>query len=55
MSGSLVIAPEWLGRSGLWQIDAKGKRRAVDAEDIDLSEALGRPAGGLDGRVRRDL
>jgi hypothetical protein len=40
VSGSLVIAPEWLGRSGLWQIDAKGKRRAVDAEDIDLSEAL---------------
>lgn len=41
MSGTLLIAPEWLGRSGLWQIDAKGKRKAVDAEDIGLSEALG--------------
>ncbi|QEL25376.1 hypothetical protein FQV39_24370 [Bosea sp. F3-2] len=41
MSGTLLIAPEWLGRSGLWQIDAKGKRKAVDAEDIGLSEELG--------------
>lgn len=40
MSGQLVIAPEWLGRSGLWTLDTKGKRRAVDAEDIGLSEAL---------------
>ena len=41
MSGSSVlIAPEWLGHSGLWQFDAKGRRRAVDAEDIGLSEAL---------------
>ena len=40
MSGVLLIAPEWLGHSGLWQIDAKGKRRAVDAEDIGLSEKL---------------
>lgn len=39
-SGSVLIAPEWLGRSGLWQIDAKGRRRAVDAEDIGLSEEL---------------
>ena len=32
MSGSSVlIAPEWLGHSGLWQFDAKGRRRAVDA------------------------
>ena len=40
MSGTLLIAPEWLGRSGLWQIDAKGKRKAVDAEDVGLSEEL---------------
>lgn len=41
MSGSSVlIAPEWLGHSGLWQFDAKGRRRAVDPEDIGLSEAL---------------
>ena len=40
MSGKLVIAPEWLGRSGLWLIDAKGKRKPVDAEDIGLSDAL---------------
>jgi RimJ/RimL family protein N-acetyltransferase len=38
--GSLLIAPEWLGHSGLWQFDGKGRRRAVDAEDIGLSEAL---------------
>ncbi len=40
MSGTLVIAPEWLGRSGLWMLDAKGRRRAVDAEDVGLSEAF---------------
>ena len=41
MSGTLLIAPEWLGQSGLWQVDAKGKRRAVDAEDIGLSDEIG--------------
>lgn len=41
MTGTLLIAPEWLGRSGLWQVDAKGKRKAVDAEDVGLSDALG--------------
>ena len=41
MSGTLLIAPEWLGLSGLWQIDAKGRRKAVDAEDVGLSEELG--------------
>ncbi|SFC49156.1 hypothetical protein SAMN05428997_107136 [Bosea sp. CRIB-10] len=40
MSGQLLIAPEWLGRSGLWQIDAKGKRKQVDADDIGLSDVL---------------
>ncbi|AZO80794.1 MULTISPECIES: hypothetical protein [unclassified Bosea (in: a-proteobacteria)] len=40
MSGQLLIAPEWLGKSGLWQIDAKGKRKPVDAEDVGLSENL---------------
>lgn len=40
MSGTLLLAPEWLGLSGLWQIDAKGKRKAVDAEDVGLSEEL---------------
>lgn len=40
MSQSLLIAPEWLGRSGLWLLDAKGRRKAVDAEDIGLSEGL---------------
>ena len=40
MSGVLLIAPEWLGHSGLWQIDAKGKRKPVDADDIDLSDEL---------------
>lgn len=40
MSGQLLIAPEWLGRSGLWQIDSKGKRKPVDADDIGLSDAL---------------
>lgn len=38
MSRNLVIAPEWLGRSGLWTLDAKGKRRPADAEDVGLSE-----------------
>lgn len=41
MSGTLLIAPEWLGLSGLWQIDARGKRQAVDAEDVGLSETVG--------------
>jgi len=41
MSGTLLIAPEWLGNSGLWQIDAKGRRKTVDAEDIGLSDELG--------------
>lgn len=40
MSETLLIAPEWLGRSGLWRIDAKGRRKPVDAEDIGLSEEL---------------
>ncbi len=40
MTDKLVIAPEWLGRSGLWLIDAKGKRKPVDAEDIGLSDTL---------------
>lgn len=40
MSGQLLIAPEWLGKSGLWQIDAKGKRKPVDAEDLGLSDEL---------------
>jgi len=40
VSGQLLIAPEWLGRSGLWQIDAKGKRKPVDAEDVGLSDDL---------------
>lgn len=40
MSGTLLLAPEWLGLSGLWQIDAKGKRKAIDAEDVGLSEEL---------------
>lgn len=40
MSGQLLIAPEWLGKSGLWQIDAKGKRKPVDADDIGLSDDL---------------
>lgn len=38
MSRDLVIAPEWLGLSGLWTLDAKGKRREADAEDVGLSE-----------------
>lgn len=40
MSGQLLIAPEWLGKSGLWQIDAKSKRKPVDADDIGLSDDL---------------
>lgn len=40
MSGILLIAPAWLGMSGLWTLDAKGMRRPVDAEDIGLSEDL---------------
>ncbi len=40
MSRDLVIAPEWLGRSGLWTLDAKGRRRPADAEDVGLSEAF---------------
>ena len=40
MSGVLVIAPEWIGKSGLWLTDAKGRRKPVDADDIGLSELL---------------
>lgn len=40
MSGQLLIAPEWLGKSGLWRIDVKGKRNPVDADDIGLSDEL---------------
>jgi L-ribulose-5-phosphate 3-epimerase UlaE len=40
VSGTLLIAPAWLGLSGLWILDAKGKRKPVDAEDIGLSEDL---------------
>lgn len=40
MSRDLLIAPEWLGRSGLWLIDAKGRRQPVDAEEVGLSEML---------------
>jgi len=40
VSGQLLIVPEWLGKSGLWQIDAKGKRKAVDADDLGLSDEL---------------
>lgn len=40
MSGALLIAPAWLGMSGLWRLDAKGNRKPVDAEDIGLSEDL---------------
>ncbi|CAN7542664.1 hypothetical protein LJR090_004587 [Bosea sp. LjRoot90] len=39
MSGELLIAPEWLGKSGLWLID-KGKRKPVDADDIGLSDEV---------------
>ena len=40
MSGTLLIAPAWLGLSGLWRLDAKGNRKPVDAEDIGLSDDL---------------
>ena len=40
MSGTLLIAPAWLGLSGLWTLDAKGRRKAADAEDLGLSEEL---------------
>ena len=40
MSGRLLIAPQWLGKSGLWQIDAKGTRMPVDADDIGLSDDI---------------
>lgn len=40
MSGLIVVAPVWLGQSGLWLTDAKGRRKPVDAEDIGISEAL---------------
>jgi hypothetical protein len=40
VSEQLLIAPEWLGKSGLWQIDAKGKRTPVDADDLGLSDQL---------------
>lgn len=40
MSETLLIAPEWLGKSGLWLIDAKGRRKPVDAEDLGLPDGL---------------
>lgn len=40
MSETLLLAPEWLGRSGLWLIDAKGKRKPVDADELGLSDGL---------------
>ena len=40
MSPSLLIAPAWLGQSGLWTVDPKGRRRATDAEEIGLSDEL---------------
>jgi hypothetical protein len=40
VTGALLIAPAWLGQSGLWLIDAKGRRKPVDAEDVGLSDAL---------------
>ena len=40
MSGTLLIAPAWLGNSGLWTIDAKGRRKAIDADDAGLSDDL---------------
>lgn len=40
MSRTLLIAPAWLGQSGLWTLDAKGRRRAADAEEIGLSDDL---------------
>jgi hypothetical protein len=41
VSRTLLIAPAWLGQSGLWTIDARGRRRATDAEEIGLSDGLG--------------
>lgn len=40
MSRSLLIAPAWLGQSGLWTVDAKGRRHATDADEIGLSDDL---------------
>jgi len=40
VSGTLLMAPAWLGLSGLWRLDAKGNRQAVDADEIGLSEDL---------------
>jgi len=40
VSGHLLVAPAWLGLSGLWRLDARGNRKPVDAEDIGLSEPL---------------
>ena len=40
MSRQLLIAPAWLGLSGLWTLDGKGQRKPVDAEDVGLSEDL---------------
>ncbi len=40
MSNTLLIAPAWLGHSGLWMVDPKGRRKAVDAEDAGLSDEL---------------
>jgi len=40
MSRELLLAPEWLGRSGLWLVDAKGRRKPVDAEEVGLSDDL---------------
>ncbi|CAN7221382.1 hypothetical protein [Bosea sp. LjRoot237] len=39
MSGELLLAPEWLGKSGLWLID-RGRRKPVDADDLGLSDDL---------------
>ena len=40
MSRRLLIAPDWLGLSGLWTLDGKGRRQPVDAEEIGLSDEL---------------
>ena len=40
MSGRLLIAPQWLGRSGLWLVDAKDRRKPADPDDLGLSDAL---------------
>lgn len=39
MSRELIIAPAWLGRSGLWLPGPRG-RREVDAEEVGLSDEL---------------